>query len=61
VFGNTILGWRVGHRFFVCDSAHLAVGFHLALDEFGCIVNTKDGDSLLAKILGHGLELNEQL
>jgi hypothetical protein len=59
-FGDAILGQRVRDCFFICDALCLAVGFHLALNEFRCIVDTKSFDLFATEIFSSCLKLAEE-
>jgi hypothetical protein len=59
-FSNAVLWGRVGDRFFVGDALCMAVGLHLAVDEFGGVVDMEKFDSLSCEGFGRGFELCEE-
>ena len=59
MFGDAILGRGIRYRFFVCDFLCFAIVLHLALYEFGCVVDAKAFDVFAGELFGSGFELDE--
>jgi hypothetical protein len=57
--GDAVLGGGVGYGFFEGNTVSLAINFHLAMDEFGGIVQPKGFNLLATESLGSGFKLNK--